>query len=129
MIDNKSFQILHDCVKGLHEYYKNKNLKGKCFKTAFEIFLFLAERKLHGRLAHANITMGDKTLGHAWVEYEDIVFDFTLQQDNWIQDKNEYYEFAKIQKIVKYSGGEIQELIKLYGDKIVWVDWIIYNED
>lgn len=127
-MDEKDFKLLYDGIEKLCEYFKNKNTLGKCFETAFKVFVLLAEKNIHGILVHANITIEDKILGHAWVEYENVVIDFTLPQGESIQDKNEYYEFAKIHKIVKYTGNEIQELIKTYGNKVVWVDWLIYQE-
>lgn len=127
-MDEKSFKILCGGIDELSKYFENKNTIGACFKTAFEVCVLLAEKNIYGTLVHANITIEDKILGHAWVEYENIVIDFTLSQGESIQDKNEYYEFAQIHKIVKYTGSEIQELIKTYGNKVVWADWLIYQE-
>ena len=53
---------------------------------------------------------------------------YPFLEDKCEEDKNEYYEFAQIHKIVKYMGSEIQELIKTYGNKVVWADWLIYQE-
>lgn len=127
-MDEKSFKILCDGTDELNKYFKNKNTIGACFETAFKVFVLLAEKNIHGILVHANIAIEDKILGHAWVEYKNVVIDFTLPQGESIQDKNEYYESAQIYKIVKYTGNEIQELIKTYGNKVIWADWLIYQE-
>ena len=73
--------------------------------------------------------MDNEILGHAWLEYDNFVIDFTLEQKNWKYDKNDYYKLARIEKIIKYDGKEIQELIlQCEGKKMVWVDWIIFDK-
>ncbi|MDD2791338.1 MAG: lasso peptide biosynthesis protein [Sulfurimonas sp.] len=128
-MNEQTFQVLSNCVKELYQFYKDVDNQGKCFEIAFGTFVFLAERGIFGTLVHANITMGNKILGHAWIEYSDIVIDLTLPSEEWIQRKNEYHEIAQIQKIVKYNGNEIQDLISKYGEQVVWEDWIIYKDD
>ena len=127
-MSNKDFKILEIAIKELVERYKNTNYQGQCFKIAFETFVFLAERGIYPKLVHANINIENNILGHAWVEYYNVVIDLTLDNNDWIQDIHEYYKLAQIGQIIKYDMNQIQKLILKYGNQFVWCDWIVYKE-
>ena len=91
--------------------YRNNSYKHKCFETSIELLITLAENNILATLVHANITMEDRIAGHAWIEYNNIVIDLTLPLEYRIKEIDDFYELAKIKKIVKYSFFEVQKLL------------------
>jgi len=123
MIKNKLEKIL---LK-----YKNNNYKHECIQASIEVLITLAENKISALLVHANIAIEDNIKGHAWVEYDNYVIDLTQPSEARIMETVDFYEQAKIKKIIKYTFPEIQKLLILNTKKssiYVWVDWLILDE-
>ncbi|NQY24918.1 MAG: hypothetical protein HRT41_12870 [Campylobacteraceae bacterium] len=101
--------------------------KGQCFKASLSKFVEILENKIPAILVHANIKTNMGTIGHAWIECNNTVVDMTLSENDRLIDINKYYDSMEVLKIKKYSKIEVQDLLKRFGNKVYWEDWLIFT--
>ena len=87
---------------------------GDCYEAALDLFysLLMAENSklVHGRV-HGQGPLTGYTFGHAWVELNDFVLDFS-NGGSLITNKEEYYAAGKISETIKYGWDEILDHVE-----------------
>ena len=96
-------------------------LKANSLVVACQKFFELGEKFKFDKLflCHGTVKRKDKRIIHAWVEYRNMIFDFSGGY-KLIANKDEYYKFFKVQRVVKYNKTKVLKYLKYTGHYGTW---------